>query len=51
MLADIRLRLAPRTMNTVVMPWEMLDRMERAVAKVRERLLKATTALDRAGLP
>lgn len=30
---------------------EILDRMERAVAKVRERLLRATSALDRAGIP
>src|SRR3954470_11088419 len=37
--------------NTVTMPWEILDRMERAVAKVRERLLRATAALNRAGVP
>ncbi len=30
---------------------DILDRMERAVAKVRERLLRATTALDQAGIP
>ncbi len=30
---------------------EILDRMERAVAKVRERLLRATAALNRAGVP
>jgi len=30
---------------------EVLDRMERAVAKVRERLLRATAALDQAGIP
>lgn len=35
----------------VVMPWDVLDRMERAVAKVRERLMRATTALERAGVP
>jgi hypothetical protein len=29
----------------------LLDRMERAVAKVRERLLRATAALDRAAVP
>lgn len=33
------------------MPWEILDRMERAVAKVRERLLRATAALNQAGIP
>src|SRR3982751_3828396 len=36
---------------TVTMSWEILDRMERAVAKVRERLLRATTALREAGIP
>ena len=30
---------------------EILDRMERAVAKVRERLLRATAALNRIGIP
>src|SRR5437667_10640730 len=30
---------------------QLLDRMERAVNKVRERLLRATAALDRAGVP
>jgi hypothetical protein len=37
--------------NVVTMPWEILDRMERAVAKVRERLLRATAALKQAGVP
>jgi hypothetical protein len=37
--------------NTVTMGWEILDRMERAVAKVRERLLRATAALNQAGVP
>ena len=37
--------------TTVTMPWEILDRMERAAAKVRERLLRTTTALNRAGIP
>jgi hypothetical protein len=37
--------------NTVTMPWEILDRMEAAVAKVRERLLRATKALNEAGVP
>src|SRR5207244_9409273 len=31
--------------------WEILDRMERAVAKVRERLLRATAVLNQAGIP
>ena len=39
-------------MNTVVgMPYSILDRMERAVMKVRERLLRSTSALNRAGIP
>ncbi len=37
--------------STVTMAWEILDRMERAVAKVRERLLRATAVLNRAGVP
>jgi hypothetical protein len=36
---------------TVGMNGEILDRVERAVAKVRERLLRATTALTQAGIP
>src|SRR4051812_22169791 len=36
---------------TVTMSWEILDRMERAVAKVRDRLLRATRALNEAGIP
>src|SRR5271167_124119 len=39
------------TAQTVGMDWEILDRMERAVAKVRERLLRATAALNQAGVP
>src|SRR5437868_13250274 len=39
------------TAQTVGMPLEILDRMERAVAKVRERLLRATAALNQAGVP
>ena len=35
----------------VTMPWEILDRMERAVAKVRERLLRTTAVLNKAGIP
>jgi hypothetical protein len=41
----------PWTTQTVGMGPEILDRMERAVAKVRERLLRATTALDKGGIP
>jgi hypothetical protein len=33
------------------MPWDILDRMERAVLKVRERLLRATGVLNQAGIP
>jgi hypothetical protein len=33
------------------MNWKILDRMERAVAKVRERLLRATAALNQIGIP
>src|SRR4051812_24588114 len=39
------------TTQTVGMGVEILDRMERAVAKVRERLLRATRALNEAGIP
>jgi Uncharacterised nucleotidyltransferase len=39
------------TTQTVGMGVEILDRMERAVAKVRERLLRATTALNQIGVP
>jgi hypothetical protein len=42
---------ARRTAQTVGMSWDILDRMERAVAKVRERLLRATAALNQAGIP
>jgi hypothetical protein len=38
------------TAQTVGMSSDILDRMERAVAKVRERLLRATAALNRAGI-
>ena len=37
--------------QTVGMSVDILDRMERAVAKVRERLLRATAALNEAGVP
>src|SRR5436189_1664147 len=39
------------TAETVGMSVEILDRMERAVAKVRERLLRATAALNQIGVP
>ena len=38
------------TAQTVGMSWDILDRMERAVAKVRERLLRATAALNQGGV-
>jgi hypothetical protein len=37
--------------STVTMGWDILDRMERAVAKVRDRLLRATAALNAANIP
>ena len=37
--------------STVTMAWEVLDRMERAVAKVRDRLLRTTSVLNQAGIP
>ena len=40
-----------RMETTVTMPWEILDRMEQAVAKVRDRLLRTTAALNQAGVP
>ena len=47
-----RLESLPATASaTVGMGFEILDRMERAVAKVRDRLLRATAALNAAGLP
>jgi hypothetical protein len=36
--------------TTVCMSYEILDRMERAVMNVRERLLRSTSALDKAGI-
>lgn len=39
------------TAQTVGMGVEILDRMERAVAKVRERLLRAANALNQRGIP
>jgi hypothetical protein len=40
-----------RQSNTVGMSEAILIRMERAVAKVRERLLRATSALNQIGVP
>src|SRR5712691_4529818 len=39
------------TAQTVGMNEDILDRMERAVRRVRERLLRATAALNRIGIP
>jgi hypothetical protein len=39
------------TTQTVGMSGDILDRMERAVAKVRERLLRAAAALHQIGVP
>src|SRR5437016_1588410 len=39
------------TAQTVGMNGDILDRMERAVAKVRERLLRASATLNQAGVP
>src|SRR5829696_8299746 len=36
--------------QTVTMGWDILDRMERAVAKVRDRLLRVTAVLNGAGI-
>ena len=44
-------RVSRWTAQTVGMNSDILDRMERAVAKVRERLLRATAALNQAGVP
>jgi hypothetical protein len=44
-------QLTPWTVQTVGMNWAILDRMERAATKVRERLLRATSALNQAGVP
>jgi len=43
--------LAQWTAKTVDLGSEILDKMERAVAKVRERLLRATASLNQAGVP
>jgi len=40
-----------RMSSSVTMTWEILDRMERAVAKVRERLLRVTAVLNGSGIP
>lgn len=44
-------RVSRWTAGTVGMNGDILDRMERAVAKVRERLLCATAALNQIGVP
>ena len=44
-------RMPRWTAQTVGMSVDILDRMERAVAKVRERLLRATAALNQVGVP
>ena len=44
-------RASSFTAETVGMGADILDRMERAVAKVRDRLLRATAALNAAGVP
>jgi hypothetical protein len=50
--AGFTMGLEPETTNsTVTMAWEILDRMERAVVKVRERLLRATAILNHARVP
>jgi len=51
MTAPIRQSPDSQTAQTVGMSCDILDRMERAVAKVRERLLRATTALTQANVP
>ncbi len=50
-IAQIDIPPATVGCTTVGMGVEILDRMERAVAKVRERLLRATGALNAAGIP
>src|SRR5271166_4686988 len=37
--------------STVTMAWEILDRMEQAAARVRDRLLRVTAILNQAGVP
>jgi hypothetical protein len=44
-------QIAAWTTPTVAMGSDILERMEQAVATVRERLLRATTALNQAGVP
>jgi hypothetical protein len=39
------------TAQIIGMDWDIVDRMEHAVAKVRERLLRATAALNGASVP
>ncbi len=44
-------QVQPSATTVVLMSSEILERMERAVTKVRERLLRATAALNKAGVP
>jgi hypothetical protein len=44
-------RVSRWTAQTVGMSWDILDRMGRAVAKVLERLLRTTSALNEVGVP
>jgi hypothetical protein len=37
--------------STVTKAWDVSNRMERAVAKVRERLMRVTAVLNQAGIP
>src|SRR5215207_10888815 len=50
-IPDFSRNMSSWTAQTVGMNPGILDRMERAVAKVRERLLRATAALNQAGIP
>lgn len=49
--ANLASQVSSAPTTTVSMSPDILDRMERAVANVRERLLRATTALHQAGVP
>lgn len=51
MTSQIQPRIYPDAPAVVGMSVDILDRMERAVAKVRERLLRATAALNQAEIP
>lgn len=51
MTVPIQPQTYPAAPTVVGMSVDILDRMERAVAKVRERLLRATAALNQAEIP